>query len=257
MDYWHRITSPIQDLSWNLPEQKNDTLNIVGGNEQSFNTIIRISEYATSNTNFKSINTILPNALQSKLPQLDNLVFLPSTDSGSFSDSSDFQKIQNEANAALFLGDFSKNAITARAVSSACHLSEIPLLITRDTVDLIGSVNPEPLLMNENLVIFASMAQLQKLFRAVYYPKMLLLSAPLMQIVETLHKFTLSYPITIITFHDGQIIVAKNGNIATVSLANTDYSVISLWQGQLAVKIINFINFNSNDFWNAAISALF
>ena len=33
-----------------------------------------------------------------------------------------------------------------------------------------------------------------------------MLSAPLLNIVETLHKFTLSYPITILTFHEGNII---------------------------------------------------
>lgn len=257
MDYWHKIDKPIKDLTWNLPEQKTGILNIVGGNEQSFNTLIRISEYALNTANFQAIQTVLPDALQAKLPSLNNLVFLPSTDSGSFADSDQFQTITSKADATLFLGDFSKNNITARAVASACHTSEKPLLLTRDTIDLITSANSEPLLMNEQLIILASMAQLQKLFRAIYYPKMLLLSSPLMKVVETLHKFTLSYPVTIITFHDGQLIVANSGNIATSPLSNTHYSPISLWQGQLATKIINLATFNPSDYWNAAISALF
>ena len=39
----------------------------------------------------------------------------------------------------------------------------------RDTIDLLAP-NMEQLLANPNLTLFASSAQLQKVFRAVYYP---------------------------------------------------------------------------------------
>ena len=66
---------------------------------------------------------------------------------------------------------------------------------------------------------------------------MIMLSQPLVPVVETLHKFTLSYPTTILTFHQNQIIVANSGDITTTPNENTLYTPLSLWAGQLAGKI--------------------
>ena len=82
------------------------------------------------------------------------------------------------------------------------------------------------------------MAQLQKIFRAVYYPKVLMLSSPLAQVVETLHKFTLTYPATILTFHEGQILVASDGKIISTPIETTNYTPISLWSGELASRVL-------------------
>ena len=78
--------------------------------------------------------------------------------------------------------------------------------------------------MNPNLVIFGSMVQLQKVFRAVYYPKMIVLSQSLVQVAEALHKFTLSYPVSLITLHNEQIVIAQNGSINVIPLNKTSYS---------------------------------
>ena len=153
--------------------------------------------------------------------------------------------------------DFSKNNITARAIAEACEKAEKPTLLTRDTIDIILSSNLEPLLMNEQLCYFAPLPSLQKLFRAVYYPKVILLSQPLMQIAEALHKFTLSYPASIITLHNGQILVAKNGNVSAVPIEKTTYTPLTLWMGEAASKIAVFNLYNPNQFENATISALF
>ena len=111
--------------------------------------------------------------------------------------------------------------------------------------------------MNENVTLMASMAQLQKLFRAVYYPKMLLLSQSLIQVAETLHKFTLSYPTKIITLHSDQILIAENGQVKAIQLAKTNYNALSFWQGEVAAKIVALNLYNPNNFINATISAFF
>ena len=111
--------------------------------------------------------------------------------------------------------------------------------------------------MNENLIFFASIAQLQKLLRAVYYPKMLLLSQSLVQVVDILHKFTLSYPISIITLHNEQILIVKNGNVKGVPIIKSGYSPFMLFQGELAAKIVALNLYNPNNFLNATISAVF
>ena len=120
---------------------------------------------------------------------------------------------------------------------------EVPTVIARDGVDLVAN-EAEKFLLRENVTVVASMAQLQKIFRAVYYPKMLLLSQPIFPIVETLHKFTLSYPVSILTFHEGKILCARNGNVNSVEIEKTAYSPISLWSGEVAARGAVFQMFN-------------
>ena len=130
-------------------------------------------------------------------------------------------------------------------------------LITRDSVDLLTENQPERWLMNENLIIFASVAQLQKLLRAVYYPKMLLMSQSLVQVVEVLHKFTLSYPVSIVTLHNEQILVAGNGVVKAVPLAKSGCSPITLWNGEMAAKIVGMNLFNPSNVVNATVGVVF
>jgi len=258
MDYFEKIEkAPARDLTWNIPEQKQGIVNVIGGNSQSFKTEIRVSEFLVNNYPIRELKTVLPDVLKDQLPPLPNFVFLNSTESGSFGDKDSLKNILNLADFNLILGDFSKNTITAQILASACHYSEKPLLITRDAVDIIANENPERALTNENMILFASITQLQKLLRAIYYPRVLLLSQSLMQVCETLHKFTLSYPIPIITLHDGQILIAKNGLVKAIPLDKSGYSPIFFWQGELAAKIVAMNLYNPNNFIASTISAIF
>ena len=46
MDYFEKIEKkPSDDLSWNIPEQKRGTVNIIGGNSQNFRTEVKIAEF--------------------------------------------------------------------------------------------------------------------------------------------------------------------------------------------------------------------
>ena len=54
--------------------------------------------------------------------------------------------------------------------------------------------------------------------------------------METLHKFTLSFAMTIMTFHNEQIIMAQNGEIVTMSLRDTKYTPINLWEGETLIN---------------------
>lgn len=65
---------------------------------------------------------------------------------------------------------------------------------------------------------------------------MITLSMPTNQLVETLHKFTLSFEMTIMTFHNEQIIMAQNGEIVTMSLRDTKYTPINLWEGETLIN---------------------
>ena len=59
---------------------------------------------------------------------------------------------------------------------------------------------------------------------------------PLTSVIETLHKFTISYPLTLITLHSDQIIMAKASEIYTIRLDHTSFTPLSLWTGMLPAK---------------------
>lgn len=257
MDYFAKIEdNTFEDLKWNLPEQKRGAINIIGGNIQSFRTEVRTAEFLVANYPIKEVRLVLPDALKSSLPDLPNLCFLPATESGSFDESQELSDVVNRGDFNLVLGDLSKNTVTAGAIASACRHSEKMTLLTRDVVDIITSSSPERAMMNESLIIFASVVQLQKLLRVMYYPKMLLMSQSLLQVSDVLHKFTLSYPAKIITLHNQQILLAENGEVRAVPIEKSGYSPIMIWGGELAAKIMVLNLFNPNNFIPASIAAI-
>lgn len=258
MEYFEKVEENIaKDLLWNIPERKQGVVNVIGGNSQNFRTPVKVAEYLTEKYPVETVNLILPDALKNKLPSMPNFKFLESTETGSFADDTKLVANMNSGDSNLLIGDLSKNAITGKAVVSSCASSEKPILLTRDAVDLVADNNPEEVLLNEKLVIFGSLAQIQKLLRAVYYPKMLLLSQSLVQVTEVLHKFTLSYPVGIVTLHNGQILIAKDGMVKAVPMEKSGYSPIMLWSGELAAKIVALNLYNSGDFTQATMAAIF
>ena len=80
---------------------------------------------------------------------------------------------------------------------------------------------------------------------------------PLMPIVETLHKFTLSYSgLTILTFHQDNIIVANGGKVITNEIQNTNFTPLSLWGGTLACKVAAMQLYNPSKPLEAAVDAI-
>ena len=86
---------------------------------------------------------------------------------------------------------------------------------------------------------------------------MLLLSQSLVQVTEVLHKFTLSYPVGMITLHNGQILAAKDGIVKAVPLEDSGYSAITVWSGELAAKVVAMNLYNPNNFIQATVAAIY
>lgn len=259
MDYFEKISkNPYADLYWNIPEeQKQGAVAMIGGNEQNFRVPVQTAEYLAKTFPVKEVKTVLPDSLKSKLPGFDNLVFLGSTESGSFADGEGLAKVIDGVDFSLMVGDFSKNTITASAIKSAVLSSAKNVLIARDTLDLLAGAGLERVLMRENLTIMGSVAQWQKALRAIYYPKMLMMSQSLVQVAEVFHKFTLSYPVQVISLHDGQILLAKNGKVAVVPLAESGYTPFTVWSGELVAKILALNLYNPDKFIEASVAAIY
>ena len=256
--YLHKLdNNPYTNIAWNVPEQKQGKLAVIGGNSQSFRTPVRVAEWVSKNYPVREVQVVLPDALASKLPELPSVTYLHSTESGSFAESDELMRVMNEADVTLVVGDVSKNAITGKALAEACVAAEKYVVVTRDAVDALSENMPERWLMNPNITLMGSVAQLQKLLRAVYYPKILMMSQSLVQVAEVLHKFTLSYPVDVVTFHNGQIIVAHGGEINVVPLEKSGASVLMLWGGELAAKIACLSLYSPGSEFEAATSAFF
>lgn len=235
-DYWQKILEPnFDDIFWNIPEQKTGKIQIIGGNSQNFAYESRIAEFISS-LNIKQMRLLLPDALSKKLPPIPGIDFAPSTNSGSFDKSEELESAFNDSDLVFLSGDFSKNAETSIALTEALKKSQKPVVIARDT---IGSVTEgaDDFIEKENLILIASMLQLQKLLHSILYPRMVLLSDPILPIIETIHKFTLSFPLVLFTFHANQIIIAKDGKVLTIPIDHTSYTSLSLLTGNLPGKI--------------------
>lgn len=254
--YWTKQEKPLfSDLFWNLPEQKHGSVSVIGGNSQNFSIVNRVANQLATFP-IRDIISVLPDVLRSKIPPVPGVEFCPSTESGSFKKSSEFSYALQSNDMNLIIGDLSKNSQTSIALSEAMKQTKKPTILTRDSIDLVlnDMVN---LIEKEDLFFIGSMAQMQKLFRSVYYPKVLLLSMPILPVIEALHKFTITYPCTILTFQSGQIIVANCGDVVTTPIEKTPYSPIMLWSGDLAAKIAALNLFNPSKPLEATSAAIF
>lgn len=247
--YWtkngERLKLP-EELAWNFPEQKAGEVVILGGSSAGFSTEVKLAEYINRRLPFfGEVKNVFPESLKTKFPGgFPSLEFVPATESGGVARSAELYNSLLKAELAIFSGDFSRNSETAIAVVETLKRNdEVLTVLTRDTIDLVGP-EMERVLERENLVLVGSMAQMQKVLKAVYYPRPLLLSQPLFPIVETLHKFTLSYSVMILTFHEGQVLAAADGKVVSVPIEATEYSPITLWGGEVAAKAGAFLRFN-------------
>ncbi|MBQ2637663.1 hypothetical protein IJG76_02255 [Candidatus Saccharibacteria bacterium] len=235
--YWIKQEKALfPETEWNLPEQKMGKIEVVGGSKGAFSNEIRIAEYIARELRFSDVEMCFPESVRANLPNLPNAIFGEATSNGSFSS---FPKMK--ADYILFLGELTKNAETKKTLDNKIKDETTLFLLTRDAVDI---VNPESYLDKENATVVASLVQVQKIFREVYYPKVITLSQPILPIVEAIHKFTLSYKITLVTFYEGLILVARDGKVVSTAISKTGYSPLSLWSGQLAAKIAMFQYFN-------------
>ena len=259
--YWNKKgneSKAASELAWNFPEQKQGVVSIIGGNREAFSAGVKIADYLLKHfPMIKEVKNVLPDSLKKKLPPFENFSFCPSTDSGSFTPSSELTASIVDSNMVIVSGDLSKNSLTAIAIARLIQFASesTSFILTRDTVDLIKDESCD-LVERDGIFLVASLAQVQKLLRALFYPRPILLSSPILPVIETLHKFTLSYPVSLITFHDGKIICASHGDIVTIDISTTEFTPLSLWSGDLAARLAAFAMFNPKNPLESMVAAV-
>lgn len=236
--YWKKQANNeklFPEIEWNKPQQKQMAghLAVIGGNKLGFSAVANSYQTALS-YGAGEAKLLMPEVLKPLMPKdISDISFAPNNVAGSFNNMAEVElkEIGGWATTVLFIGDSSKNSETGLLFSEFIATYEKPTIITRDAIDLLLQ-DMTNILQKENTTLIVSLAQLQKIFRTTYYPKMITFNMQLNNLVETLHKFTLTYPITIVTYHAEKVIVAHNGEIVTADVANP----MSLWSGEFAVK---------------------
>lgn len=234
--YWKKQTpdKPLYpDIEWSKPEQKSQSgrLGIIGGNKLGFTGVAE--NYTTAlKTGVGEVRVLLPDILKKNIPAvMTDVIYGATTPSGSLSRDAltEMKAIGNWATGILLIGDAGRNSETAILYEDFIREYKGPLTITRDAIDLIKNSSSE-LVDRPNTLLIMSFAQLQKLFMAVYYPKVLTFSMQLTNLVEALHKFTITYPINIVVLHKDTIIVASDGNVTSTPCDNP----MAIWRGKTA-----------------------
>lgn len=236
--YWQRQEpgKPLYpDIEWGKPERRDQAgkLLVVGGNKLGFAAVADSYQVSLS-AGVGDIRVLVPDCLKGSIPStMPGIIFSACTSSGGLSKdaNSELRASAAWANAVLLIGDAGRNAETALVYEEFISQYSGQLTVTRDAVDLVKN-NPNLLAERPDTLLVLSFAQLQKLFQGVYYPKILTFNMQLLQLVEAVHKFTITYPCTIMTLHKDTLVIAHNGDIVTQKWEEP----MAIWRGSVATK---------------------
>ena len=247
-DYWQKQSADkalFPDIEWAKPEQRaqRGRLGIIGGNKLGFAGVAEAYSEALK-TGAGEVRVVLPDALRATIPRtMTDVVFAPSNPSGGLARDafSDLRALAEWSTGLLLAGDAGRNSETAILYSDLIHAYDGPLVVTRDAIDLVQN-DAEAIATRPRTVLVLSFAQLQKLFRKLYYPKIITFSMPLMQLVETLHKFTITYPITLAVLHKETLVAAHAGKVVTTPWDDP----MRIWRGATAARAAAYFLWTPN-----------
>lgn len=219
--YWHKqtIDKPLYpDIEWSKPEQRSQRgrLGIIGGNKLGFTGVAESYKTALQ-TGAGEVRVLLPDVLKKSIPlAMTDVIYGASNPSGGLAKDAltDMKAISDWATGVLLIGDAGRNSETSILYEDFIREYKNSLTITRDAIDLVKNSN-NLIVERPNTLIVASFAQLQKLFQSIYYPKVLTFSMQLTNLVEALHKFTITYPINITVLHKETLLVASSGEVTS------------------------------------------
>jgi NAD(P)H-hydrate repair Nnr-like enzyme with NAD(P)H-hydrate dehydratase domain len=256
--YWKKQTSnkPLYpDVEWNKPEQRAQAgrLGIIGGNKLGFAGVGEA--YATASASgVGDTRVLLPDVLKKTIPPvMTDVIFGATNPSGSLAKDAhvEMEALGAWAQGILLIGDAGRNSETAILYENFLKDYAGPLTITRDAVDLIKN-SSMAIVERPDTLLVVSFAQLQKLFQSVYYPKVLTFSMQLAQLVEAVHKFTITYPVGIMVLHKEYIVIASKGEVTTTEWQNP----MAIWRGSVAAKAASYWLWNPGSLITATTASI-
>lgn len=236
--YWQKQTNDkplFPNIEWSKPEQKSRAgkLGIIGGNKLGFASVAEGYSDALK-IGVGEVKILLPDNLKTMIPStITDVIYGKSNPSGSLSKEAinEMNSLGKWSNGILLIGDAGRNSETAILYEEFVKNYEGPLVITRDAIDLFKN-SAESIIERKHTLLIVSFAQLQKIFQSVYYPKIITFSMQLSNLVETLHKFTITYPICIVVFFQENMLVANNGKVTSTPFNEP----MRIWKGNTAIN---------------------
>lgn len=256
--YWRRQTpeKPLfPEIEWNKPEQRRlaGRLGIIGGNKLGFAGVA--DTYSTAlDMGVGEVRVLLPDVLKKTIPTtITDTIFAPTNPSGGLARPAltEMQALGEWANGILLAGDAGRNSETAILYEDFLAEYEGQLTITRDAADLIKN-GSQQIAERPNTMLVLSFAQVQKLFQNVYYPKILTFSMQPASLTEALHKFTITYPVSIMTLHKDYLFIAHDGQVTTTDWQNP----MAIWRGKIAAQAASYWLWNPNSPLEAATASI-
>lgn len=242
-DYWQKQNKDkllFPDIEWSKPEQKSQAgkLLIVGGTMHGFTAIVK-SYSAALETGAGEVKVAVPDGLKKSLPaDFHENIFLPTNQSGALSKEGETELVVagQWANGVLLVGDSGQNSETAILYEKLLDSTGTWITVTRDAVELLFA-SAEKLVNRPKTNLVMNFPQVQRLFSRVYYPKILTFSMQFVSFIEAIHKFTITYPVTLTVLFNDKIIVAHDGEVISQDFSNQ----MSLINGTLAAKTATYL----------------
>lgn len=257
-DYWKRQSAEaplFPDIEWSKPETRSQSgkLGIVGGNKLGFAGVAEAYSVALR-SGVGQARVLLPDVLKKTIPKtITDTVYGPTNISGSLTKEAiaEMSALGAWADEVLLIGDAGRSSETAILYEQFLQTYQGKLVITRDAIDLVKNSARE-LIERPNTLLIVSFAQLQKIFQSVYYPKVLTFSMQLVQLVEAVHKFTITYPVTIAVLHKDHLVVAHQGEVVSTAWENP----MAIWRGDVASKAAAYWLWNPGKPLEATVTAI-
>jgi ADP-dependent NAD(P)H-hydrate dehydratase / NAD(P)H-hydrate epimerase len=246
-NYWLKQSDKPQfpDIEWNKPERRDQAgrLLIVGGSRQALAAPAESYELA----NKEGIGQVLI-ALPDKVKRLvgstlPDAVFLPSTSTGEFNQDGERELLDYALHSDILLlpGDIGRNSQTTVLLEQLVQKYTGELVITRDALDLV--IPSKITLGRAHTTIVASLAQLQKLLKESGETAAITFTMDLVKLVEVLNELTTKYSVNIVTFHQGQFVVASKGKVSTTK-HKTSNEEPKHWRTKLATTTACYLIWN-------------
>ena len=246
--YWHKQTSdkPLYpDIEWSKPEQRSmaGRLGIIGGNSLGFAGVAEAYQTALQ-SGVGEVRVLMPDALKKNIPSsMTDVIFGKTNPSGSLARDAitEMKAMADWSTGILLIGDAGRNSETAILYENFVNEYKGLLVITRDAIDIVKNTS-SMVVERPSTLLVASLAQLQKLFQSVYYPKVITFSMQLTNLVEALHKFTTTYPINLAVLHKDTLLVATGGEVTSTPWSEP----IQVWRGTTATNAAVYWLWNPN-----------
>jgi len=227
------VKEPLYDsLLWSRPENKQyaGKVVVIGGNLHGFAKTVN-SYQLLLDAGLGQVTVLLPKPIQKIIGHISpDLIFCPSTDSGSFGSESldSLLEYSSSADGVFLSGELSSNSETLIVLEKLVGHTLKPMIITDDSIDLIMHLDIS-LVNRSNMIYVGTLDKIQKLATRLKSPDPITSSLALSNLVEILTKFSLENKISLATIHQGYAVVASGGRVSSTKIeAGSDQDIFKL-----------------------------